>query len=118
MEDASRYHETLSRTRRLVPFVERLLGGGERWSFLDERDREPESAAAPEPLASDESFPGGGNRPAGDEWRFPAAPSSESGGGSSSSTPPPLAAEASPPAAPRPAVLLLGTLFGYDLFGT
>ena len=42
---ASRYLETLERVRQLVPFVEVLADGGERWSFLATRQARHSSSA-------------------------------------------------------------------------
>ena len=62
-EAASRYHETVSRTRRLVPFVEVSPGDGRaRWTFLGDRQRaaerpQPPTAQSTElPTADDPAF--------------------------------------------------------------
>ena len=91
--EASRYHESLHRVRRLVPFVEVAADGTERWCFLS--DRQLEVAA---PLAADAPY----LQAAGAAIEPPAAAGRPSGAAAASSS---------------PAVLLLGTLCGFDLWG-
>ena len=113
---ASRYQETLRRVRRLVPFVEVLPdGGGERWTFLGLRGRgaAAEGAATAEGATAAEGAAAASGEAPFDERTASALMVEAS---QAAVAPPPSDA---PPtaAASSPAVLLLRTLFGFELWG-